>query len=87
MAKIKTIAALAIIAHQDVRFRAGRQFTREETVIALDDLKEEEIEALHGDPLLTVTETEMEVEGEPKVSPPPPPPPPPPPAAKDGDKK
>lgn len=84
MAKLALIVipALSIVAHQDVRYRAGRQFTREETIIPIEELDEEEIEKLQGDPLLTVTDTEIEVEGEEEADPsdaaPPPPPPPPP---------
>ena len=46
---------VVIAAKQPIRWRIGRQFTPEPTLIALDDLSEADVAALRSDPLLLVT--------------------------------
>lgn len=49
-----------VITSIPARFcRAGRRFTREETVIALADLSEEEIALLRGEPMLRVRDGQI----------------------------
>lgn len=61
---MKKIAILAVVALQDQRYRIGRGFSREVTEIPLDELDEDQVEALKADPLLSVTETERDVEAD-----------------------
>lgn len=52
------IVAVIVTAKQDRRWRAGRCFTPEPVRVALADLTEAQLMALHGDPVLVVqTET------------------------------
>lgn len=61
---MKKIAIFAVVALQDQRYRIGRAFSREVTEIPLDELDEDQVEALKADPLLSVTETEREAEAD-----------------------
>ena len=46
---------VVIAAKQPIRWRIGRQFTPEQTLISLDDLSEDDVAALRSDPMLLVT--------------------------------
>ena len=46
---------VVIAAKQPIRWRIGRQFTPDPTLISLDDLSEGDVAALRSDPLLLVT--------------------------------
>ena len=46
---------VVIAAKQPTRWRIGRHFTPEPTLIPLDDLSEADVDALRSDPLLLVT--------------------------------
>ena len=46
---------VVVAAKQPIRWRIGRQFTPEPTLIPLDDLSEGDVDALRSDPLLLVT--------------------------------
>ena len=46
---------VVIAAKQPIRWRIGRQFTPEPTLIPLDDLSDGDVDALRSDPLLLVT--------------------------------
>ena len=46
---------VVVAAKQPIRWRIGRQFTSEQTLISLDDLSEADVAALRSDPLLLVT--------------------------------
>lgn len=49
-----TVTHVVVTALQPVRWRAGRKFTAEPTVILLEDLGEGELAAVEADPLLSV---------------------------------
>lgn len=51
--------AIQVVARPDSFFRAGRQFTQEPTVIALEDLTDEQEKAIRSEPKLVVTDTEL----------------------------
>lgn len=48
------IGAIEVTALQPSRWRAGRKFTAQPTVIPLGDLTHTEVEAINADPLLSV---------------------------------
>ncbi len=52
--ELRATAVLVVKSKGDQRRRAGRSFTREETVIPLRDLSDAEISAIEGDPALIV---------------------------------
>lgn len=49
-------AAITVVGPKAGRWRAGRHFTKEPVVIALDDLGKGELDALKADPKLSVKE-------------------------------
>ena len=51
----KSGITVVIAAKQPIRWRIGRQFTPEPTLISFDDLSEADVNALRSDPLLLVT--------------------------------
>ena len=46
---------VVVASKQPIRWRIGRQFTPEPTLIPLDDLSDGDVDALRSDPLLLVT--------------------------------
>lgn len=58
-AATKMVPGIKVIARADSFRRAGRVFTVEPTLIALDSLKKEQIEQLRREPLLVVVDTEV----------------------------
>lgn len=56
----KTEKALSVQASRDGFRRAGRAWSKEETVVPLNELTEEQIEQLKDEPALTVTEVEID---------------------------
>lgn len=52
--QIKTRGALIVTGPQRGRWRAGHKFGPGETTLFLDDLSEEDVQAIQGDPVLSV---------------------------------
>ncbi len=56
-----TAAALKVICRKESFFRCGIQWTKDETIVAVDILTEEQVEQLKAEPMLIVEEVEIEI--------------------------
>lgn len=55
--KLVDVLALQVVGPARGRWRIGRHFTQEVTVLLVEELTEEEVAALKADPVLAVIET------------------------------
>jgi len=53
------VQVLRVVAQREGFRRAGRPWTRAETVVPVEDLTAEQVEALQAEPRLKVTEDEV----------------------------
>lgn len=60
--KKQKVKALQVVAKVERFRRGGHVFSRAETTVKLDELTDEQIKQIKGEPLLTVTEVEVDAE-------------------------
>lgn len=60
--KVIKVAALSVVSSREGFRRAGRVWGKEESVVKLSDLSDEQIAQIMGESLLTVTEVEVDEE-------------------------
>lgn len=61
------IKALKVVAKAEGFRRAGRAWSTKPTTVPLAELQAEQVEALHAEPALVVTEVDIEPEAAPKA--------------------